>query len=84
MGLGNVDPSGRPVRDSQMGDLRRLHGSAKTQAAMEQRPNLFSDSKTPDPDGERDTASMGRGGPGAGEKGNRSPVDRSGDRTDRG
>lgn len=77
-------PAGRPVRDSQMGDLKRLHGQAKTQVAREAKPNYPADSTTPDPSGKRDTASLGRGRSDAGEHGNDSPLDRSGERTRRG
>jgi len=80
----NYNPAGRPARDSQMADIKRLHGDASTQKSMERQPNYFSSTKTPDPDGERDTASMERGGRDAGEHGNASPVDRRGSRTDRG
>lgn len=80
----DYNPAGRPVRDSQMADLKRLHGQAKTQVAREAKPNYPADSTTPDPSGKRDTASLGRGGPGSGETGNSSPQDRSGERTGRG
>jgi hypothetical protein len=78
----DYNPAGRPRRDSQMQDLARLHGTASTQKSMERQPNYFSDSKTPDPDGERDTASLERSG--VGEKSNRGINDPTGSRTNRG
>jgi len=78
----DYNPAGRPRRDSQMQDIARLHGSASTQKSMERQPNYFSDSKTPDPDGERDTASLERTG--VGEHKNRYINDPSGSRTNRG